>query len=38
MKNLSIHNIINELNINKHVELNGWVRTKRDSKNVKTIR
>ena len=37
MKNLSIHHIINELNINKNVELNGWVRTKRGSKNVSFI-
>ena len=37
MKNLSIHNIINELSINKNVEVNGWVRTKRGSKNVSFI-
>ena len=37
MKNLSIHNIINELSINKTIEVNGWVRTKRDSKNISFI-
>ena len=37
MKNLSIHNIINELSINKTIEVNGWVRTKRSSKNVSFI-
>ena len=37
MKYLSIQNIINDPGINKNIEINGWVRTKRGSKNVSFI-
>lgn len=37
MKYLSIQNIINNPGINKNIEINGWVRTKRGSKNVSFI-
>ena len=37
MKYLSIQNIINDHGINKNIEINGWVRTKRGSKNVSFI-
>ena len=37
MKYLSIQNIINDPGINKKIEINGWVRTKRGSKNVSFI-
>ena len=37
MKYLSIKNIINDQGINKNIEINGWVRTKRGSKNVSFI-
>ena len=37
MKYLSIQEIINGLEINKNIEINGWVRTKRGSKNVSFI-
>ena len=37
MKYLSIQDIIKGLEINKNTEINGWVRTKRGSKNVSFI-
>ena len=37
MKYLNIQNIINDPGINKNTEINGWVRTKRGSKNVSFI-
>ncbi|MDC1063588.1 asparagine--tRNA ligase [Flavobacteriales bacterium] len=37
MKYLSIQEIIKGLEINKNIEINGWVRTKRGSKNVSFI-
>lgn len=37
MKYLSIQEIIKGLEINKNTEINGWVRTKRGSKNVSFI-
>ena len=37
MKYLSIQNIINDPEVNKNIEINGWVRTKRGSKNVSFI-
>ena len=37
MKYLSIQNIINDPEINKNIKINGWVRTKRGSKNVSFI-
>ena len=37
MKYLRIQNIINDPGINKNIEINGWVRTKRGSKNVSFI-
>ena len=37
MKYLSIQNIINDPGINKNIEINGWVRTKRGSKNISFI-